>query len=119
MYTAEDVTFDSLLERLGGRDILTLMIDARDFAPTNVDNLGLQFDFRIPGVSEFCRVKLVPFVSWYMDFREDTVNYQISMCICTESGMNLIGCWQLSLSLGVPDHLARTFERIAGCTLSF
>lgn len=119
MYTAEDVTFDSLLERLGGRDILTLMIDARDFAPTNVDNLGLQFDFRIPGVSEFCRVKLVPFVSWYMDFREDVVNYQVIMSMCTESGMNLIGYGQSSLSLGVPDHLARTFERIAGCTLSF
>jgi hypothetical protein len=121
--SCEEVKYEVLLETLGGEDLLSLMIGARNFEPYyNSNSTGLQFIFGEPGLE----VQLVPMAigssatsSFYT--ADADAYYQLGITVArpqhTVSDL-LRPAWNQI----VIDDLAKlipTFEKVAKVALSF
>jgi len=113
MFDLAQVTYGGLLDALGGREILELMINAQDFSPLSYKFQGLSFMFR---VSESDHVRQAMFVP----VRQSFLQYKIEMSIKAQSKYTyeLVKPYH-SVILTRPENLVKTFEATAKVALTF
>jgi hypothetical protein len=123
MFEPEEVTYDALLEVLGGREWLELMINARDFEPIyHIGRQGLSFTFRAAEGDGLRMARFVPmgYSTMAASSYAQSYKYELRMTIETLNG--------LSFELAKPyhcvdfeslDNITRTFEVVTHLTLTF
>jgi len=123
MLELEEVTYDALLEVLGGQEWLELMINARDFEPIyHVGKQGLSFTFKVAEDDKLRMAKFTPMAhsSTNDPFYAPSYKYDLRMTIEALNG--------LSFELVKPyhcvdfqslDNITRTFEVATNLTLTF
>lgn len=109
-FTPKDVLYESLLDILGGKHILELMINARDFRPMYARQQGLVFHFN---VSYDCDPRVAKF---YV-----LATYQVRLVVEKMFGDNTYGIEKPyhCVTVSKPTNLVHVFETITGTTLSF
>ena len=113
MFDLAQVTYGGLLDALGGREILELMINAQDFSPVRYKFEGLSFTFR---VSESDQLRRAMFVPIQLSF----LKYRIRMSVKAQSKYTyeLVKPYH-SVILTRPENLVKTFEATAKVALTF
>jgi hypothetical protein len=123
MHQHSKITFDSLLERLGGRELLELMINASNFAPIYSTTLGLRFEFK---VAEQDNPRMVSFIPMAYNAYNAPVpynlerEYELRMVLEERDGQ----AWKMRKSHHAVvitrfENLIETFETMTHLTLSF
>ena len=84
-FSEKDVQWDSLLEILGGREMLELMIEASGFSNLRSEGLGLRFQFKYPGRNSTHIAQLIP---WYRYARSPGLNPIYHVRIVVETIMS-------------------------------
>lgn len=121
MYSDQDILYDNLLDRLGGREMLELMIEARDFGYIYYNNQGLRFTFRSPGEERLRQAEFIPMaVSNTTQAYYAPATYQIRLVVQALGGLS----WELvkpyhNVILEHPDRMAKVFETVAKVAVTF
>jgi hypothetical protein len=122
MLEPEEVTYDALLEVLGGREWLELMINARDFEPVYRPNMGLSFTFKVTEDDKLRMAKFTPMAhsSTNDPFYAPSYKYDLRMTIEALNGLSfeLVKPYHC-VDFMVLDNMARTFEVVTHLTLTF
>ena len=121
-FSSTDILYESLLDRLGGREMLELMIGAADFNHAYHRNReGLEFTFKAPPSDTLCLAKFVPMVagstssSYYAP-----LNYKIVFSVETHDGLGfMIAKPYHNVTLSRPENLVRVFEEVTKLALTF
>ena len=127
MLEPEEVTYDALLEVLGGREWLELMINARDFEPIyHVGKQGLSFTFK---VAEDDKLRVAKFTPMGYSTMSITPSYEeYAQLYMYDLRMTIEALNGLSFELAKPyhcvdfqslDNITRTFEVVTNLTLTF
>jgi hypothetical protein len=113
MFDLAQVTYGGLLDALGGREMLELMINAQDFVPARCKFDGLSFTFKVSKSEHLRRVMFVP-------IRINFLKYHIEMSIKAQNKYKyeLVKPYH-SVILTRPENLVKTFETAAHLTLTF
>lgn len=120
MFDLAQVTYGGLLDALGGREMLELMINAQNFAPVSYkfEGLsykfeGLSFTFRVSESDHLRRAMFVP-------VQQSFLQYKIEMSIKAQSKYTyeLVKPYH-SVILTRPENLVKTFEATAKVALAF
>ena len=121
MYSDKDILYDNLLDRLGGREILELMIDARDFGYVYYKDQGLRFTFRSLWEERICQAEFIPMaVSNTTQAYYAPATYQIRLIVQALNGLS----WELvkpyhNVVLEHPDRMVKVFEAVAKVAVTF
>ena len=122
-YTIDQVTYDSILDVLGGEDMLRLMIDAENFDYTERigrRDCGLRFHFR--SGEDLRKAEFVPIkgVRFEPTIGFDENYYTISLTIKTFNGgsFEMVKPWDC-IRLTNPRNIVKTFETMAKVTVGF
>lgn len=121
-YTAEEIYQDSILNSLGGSDLLELMIEARDFQPIYYNRQGLQFTYTSPEEwAPVNRAKFIPMAAFEdgLQYFAPTI-YQLRLVIEARLGDR----WEMRkayhvVTLSDPRRIVKTFEAVTGLTIGF
>jgi len=126
MFKADQVTYDALLEALGGREMLELMINARDFdcvhRPTGSSRQGLRFTFK---VCEEDLLRLAVFdpmgySTTSSSFYAPTYDYMVRMTVETLNGLSFeLAKPYHCVDLTHPENMVKVFEIAANLTVTF
>jgi hypothetical protein len=122
MFEAEEIKYESLLERLGGRESLELMINARDFSAIYHNKQGLSFTFR---VHDNDRLRIAKFIPCPLSRAHDSYSrpqymYQIRMTIETLKGISFeLAKPHHHVILEHPTRMKGTFETAAQVAITF
>lgn len=122
MFKADQVTYNSLLDTFGGRELLELMINARDFAPVYHDDKGLSFTFKVAMEDKLRMVKFVPmaYSTTSDSFYAPSYQYQLRMTIETLNGLSFeLAKPYHCVDLEHPENVVKVFETAAKVTVSF
>lgn len=121
MFTYDDILYKNLLDRLGGRDMLELMINARDFGYVHYNNRGLKFVFRVfenepPRRAEFAPVIVNSTTQSYYA----PATYKVQLIVETLGARS----WELikpyhNVILEHPNRLAKVFETLTKVAVTF
>jgi hypothetical protein len=113
MFDLAQVTYGGLLNALGGREMLELMINAQNFAPVSYKFEGLSFTFRVSESDHLRRAMFVP-------VQQSFLQYKIEMSIKAQSKYTyeLVKLYH-SVILTRPENLVKTFEATAKVALAF
>jgi hypothetical protein len=115
------VLFESILLRLGGHEMLELMIQASDFEPIYYNKEGLRFTFGALGSSKLRRASFFPMVisNQSMSFYS-APKYQLRLVVETVDGSSFeLEKPYHNVTLSNPSTLARTFETVAKVAVGF
>jgi hypothetical protein len=112
-FSEKDVQWDSLLESLGGREILELMIEASGFSSLRSEGLGLRFQFKYPGRNSIHIAQLVP---WYRYATSPGINPIYYVRIVIETIMSPAPNQIMAYS---PHTLVPSFELLTNLSISF
>ena len=120
-FSRDDILYENLLDRLGGREMLELMIGAADFNHIYYNRQGLKFTFK---ASPNDRVSLAQFVPMAIGTTSDPyfapTEYQIMFSVEVFSGRGFkIAKPYHTASLTHPERLAYVFETVTKLALTF
>lgn len=121
MYTHEDILYDNLLDRLGGQEMLELMIEARDFGPVHYNKQGLRFTFKLQREERLRQAEFIPIaISSTTQSYYAPPTYQIRLVIQTLNGLS----WELvkpyhNVILEHPDRMVKVFEATTLTAITF
>ena len=135
MFSHLDILYENLLDRLGGREMLELMINASDFNHVYHRNReGLEFTFKAPPSDTLRLAKFAPMVagstssSYYapLNYKLDAprtfniVFYKIVFSVETHNGLGfMIAKPYHNVTLSRPENLVRVFEEVTKLALTF
>ena len=120
-FTASDIKMEALIERLGGRDLLSLMINAESFKSIYHPDQGLSFVYKINDDDCLHQVQFIPNAySSTSDSFYAPLTYQIRMVIEELRGLSFATAKPYhTVDIQRPETLVRTFETTAKIALSF
>lgn len=121
-FSSADILYENLLDRLGGKDMLELMIGATDFNYIYYNGQGLKFTFKALGSGKLQRAQFIPTaislapVGVYFTPQEYHVRLTVEMR--TERGFEMTKPYH-SVMLMHPERLVHTFETVTKSAVSF
>ena len=121
LFEHQDVLFESILLRLGGHEMLELMIQASDFEPIYYNKEGLRFTFRVPSSGKLRRASFFPMVvsNQSMSFYS-APKYQLRLVVEIVNGSSFeLEKPYHNVTLSNPHTLSRTFEVVARVAVGF
>lgn len=121
-FTASDIKMEALIERLGGRDLLSLMINAESFKSIYHPDQGLSFIYKVSDNDCLHKVQFIPNAySSTSDSFYTPLTYQIRMIVEELRGLSSFTTAKPYHTVNIqrPETLVRTFEVTAKVTLSF
>jgi hypothetical protein len=114
-FSRDDILYENLLDRLGGREMLELMIGAADFDHIYYNRQGLKFTFK---ASPNDRVSLAQFVPMATGSSSDSYQIVFSVEVFSGRGFKIAKPYH-SVTLTHPFHLAYVFETVTKLALTF
>lgn len=121
MFGHVDILYENLLDRLGGREMLELMIGAGDFGYIHYNKQGLQFTFRVPYDDKLRLAKFIPMAlgSTGQSYYAPTT-YQIKLTVeaLSAGSFEMVKPYH-NVMLSHPERLVKVFETVAKVAVSF
>ena len=121
-FSSADILYENLLDRLGGREMLELMVGATNFNHVFSRNReGLEFTFKASPGDTLRLAKFVPMVacstssSYYAPLK-----YRIMFSVETHDGLGfMLAKPYHNVTLSRPENLVRVFEEVTKLVLTF
>lgn len=121
MFSHLDILYENLLDRLGGREMLELMIAADDFAYIHYNKQGLQFTFKVPYDDKLRLAKFIPMATGSTsDAYFAPQKYQIKLTVEALSNGSFVTIKPYhDMTLSHPDRLVNVFEAMTKVAVTF
>lgn len=121
MFSDKDILYDNLLDRLGGRDMLELMIDAQNFDYVYYNKQGLRFNFRSPGEERLRQAEFVPMAAGSTSmayYSPPTYQVRVIVRVLNGDSWNVVKPFHV-VTAEHPDRLANLFQTLTHTTITF